>query len=99
MTQQAAYAPASAEGLAASVAELTALAQRHLRDATARIGVLPTALHPVFLPLAATGPLLARVSKAGATILQRGVALPDLELLARMGWATLRLRAGRRQRT
>jgi hypothetical protein len=42
------------------------------------------------LPLAIVEPLLARVEQLDAEILQRNVALSDLELLSRIGWARLR---------
>jgi phytoene synthase len=83
------FVPSPLPGVARSVAAVIALARAHLRDARTRVAALPPGLRVVFLPLAVTGPLLARAETLGPAILQRPAALSDLEMLVRTGWARI----------
>lgn len=76
------------EGLHRITCALSKLSRHHLRAALE--GPLPRQALPVFLPLAVVAPLLARSDQLDAEVLERTVALSDLETLLRIGWARLR---------
>lgn len=81
------FVPQPKDGLQRIAAALGSLSRHHLR--AAREGILPREARIVFLPLAVVEPLLSRIDQLDAEILERGVALSDLEMLARIGWARL----------
>ncbi len=84
------FAPAPKTGLAAAIAEMAALARRHLGLARAEIAALSVPLRPVFLPLATVAPLLSRVERLRVAIIEHDARLSDFETLLRIGLARLR---------
>jgi phytoene synthase len=72
------------------VSAMLRFAQHHLRNAREHLKQVPEKARVAFLPLAVVDPLIRRIDQMDSEILLRPVALSDLEMLLRIGWARLR---------
>ncbi|HEX2258001.1 MAG TPA: squalene/phytoene synthase family protein [Afifellaceae bacterium] len=81
--------PAADAGLAAAAAAVVPLAEHHLAEAVRHLRVISREQRAAFLPLAMARPLLARLRRAGAELVNRPVDLPRLAIVARITAAAL----------
>ncbi len=94
LTAADALAPTPPAALHDAIAELAEFGLQHLQTARRHVKALPASARAVFLPLAIVGPLLRKIEDAPNA--RADVSLSNLASLTRIGWARLRVQAGRR---